>query len=44
MADDEHVKKLLTIVLPAYKEHQNIEYVIGQLTQADAGHQIARVI
>lgn len=44
MADDEHVKKLLTVVLPAYKERQNIEYVIGQLTQADAGHQIARVI
>ena len=44
MADDGHVKKLLTVVLPAYKERQNIEYVIGQLTQADAGHQIARVI
>jgi len=44
MADDEHVKKLLTVVLPAYKERQNIEYVIGQLTLADASHQIARVI
>lgn len=44
MTDDEHVKKLLTVVLPAYKERQNIEYVIGQLTLADARHQIARVI
>lgn len=44
MADDEYVKKLLTVVLPAYKECQNIEYVIGQLIQADVGHQIARVI
>lgn len=44
MADDEQVKKLLTVVLPAYKERQNIEYVIGQLTLADARHQIARVV
>ena len=44
MDDDGHVKKLLTVVLPAYKERQNIEYVIAQLTLADDGHQIDRVI
>lgn len=44
MADHEQEKKLLTVVLPAYKERKNIEYVIGQLTRADTCHLIARVI
>ena len=44
MADHEQEKKLLTVVLPAYKECQNIEYLIGQLTRADTSRLIARVI
>jgi dolichol-phosphate mannosyltransferase len=37
-------KKVLTVVLPAYNERENVDYLVQALHEADVNHQIKRII